>query len=362
MIAGLSALAGLAYLAHRIYRSFLPNLTARKQKALRWLFAAGVLFAAVLVLCLTLNFVNAVIVLLHLTLFWLLCDFVFWAVKKLRKRGFVRRLEWIPALLLTAVYLSYGWVSANRVWIKNYSLSTEKTVEPLRIVMFADAHIGTTFDGEGFQRQVKRMGEQVPDAVFICGDFVDEGTSKADMETACAALGRLETTYGVFYVFGNHDEGAYGSNRGYGGEELKAELVKNGVNVLEDEGVALGEHFYIAGRRDRSSNERGTRRAEIADLLSNVPDDKYVIVLDHQPNDYVKESAAGADLVLSGHTHGGQMIPIGMMSDIFGWNDLNYGYERREATDFIVTSGISDWSILFKTGCRSEFVVIDIGK
>ncbi len=66
------------------------------------------------------------------------------------------------------------------------------------------------------------------------------------------------------------------------------------------------------------------------------------------------------DLVLSGHTHGGQMIPFNRMGEWLGLDDKIYGMEKRGDTSFIVTSGISDWAIKFKTGCKSEYVVIDV--
>lgn len=56
------------------------------------------------------------------------------------------------------------------------------------------------------------------------------------------------------------------------------------------------------------------------------------------------------------------MFPINIISYLSGVNDRIYGHENREGTDFIVTSGISDWDILFKTGTKSEYVIIDIGK
>ena len=87
---------------------------------------------------------------------------------------------------------------------------------------------------------------------------------------------------------------------------------------------------------------------------------KYIIILDHQPNDYAAEAATGADLVLSGHTHGGQMLEINLVGALIGSNDRTYGMETRDRTTFIVTSGISDWAIKFKTGCRSEYVIIDV--
>ena len=87
---------------------------------------------------------------------------------------------------------------------------------------------------------------------------------------------------------------------------------------------------------------------------------KNSIVLDHQPHDYDAQTAAGVDLVLSGHTHGGQLFPVNYMGEWTGENDKTYGLEKREHTNFIVTSGISDWAIKFKTGCKSEYVVINI--
>jgi predicted MPP superfamily phosphohydrolase len=96
------------------------------------------------------------------------------------------------------------------------------------------------------------------------------------------------------------------------------------------------------------------------ELLSSVDMDRYVILLDHQPYDFDAEAAAGADLVLCGHTHGGQFIPINHIGEWIGENALRYGHEKRQNTDFIVSSGISNWTFRFKTGCHSEIVVIDL--
>jgi predicted MPP superfamily phosphohydrolase len=66
------------------------------------------------------------------------------------------------------------------------------------------------------------------------------------------------------------------------------------------------------------------------------------------------------DMVLSGHTHGGQLFLFNNMGEWTGENAKTYGLAKKDQTNFIVTSGISDWAIKFKTGCRSEYVVIDI--
>lgn len=78
--------------------------------------------------------------------------------------------------------------------------------------------------------------------------------------------------------------------------------------------------------------------------------------------DYEALKDANMDLVLSGHTHGGQLFPLMTIENHsnIAEDDRVYGYEKRENTNFIVTSGISDWAIKFKTGCKSEYLIISI--
>lgn len=264
---------------------------------------------------------------------------------------------------MTVLYLGVGWIQANCVWQTNYSVTTTKSVGTLRIALLTDAHIGTTFDGAEFADHLARIQEQKPDILVIVGDFVDEDTSKEDMLAACRALKDVYTTHGIFFVFGNHDKGRYSDGRrGYDGAELAAELEKNGVTVLQDESVLIDDRFYLVGRQDASEElDFGGSRATAAELLSGLEKDRFSILLDHQPQDYTAEAAAGADLVLSGHTHGGQMIPIVQLLRWFHiGTDCVYGMEHRGDTEFVVSSGISDWALRFKTGCRSEYVIIDV--
>lgn len=211
---------------------------------------------------------------------------------------------------------------------------------------------------------MKEIGKQNPDVVLVAGDFVDDDTTKEDMIRCCQALGEMKTTYGVYYVFGNHDKGYYPSDyRGYTGDDLIAELEKNGVTVLQDQNVLIDNRVYIIGRQDRSEDvEKGKGRADMATLTQDLDDSKFSIVMDHQPADYEAQAASGVDLVVSGHTHGGQLFPLMNIENLtgLGGDDKVYGYEKRDNTNFIVTSGISDWAIKFKTGCRSEYVLIDI--
>lgn len=346
--------AGCIYLASRMNR--FASIRRLTKGSARLGFLAGLAIVAVLfaVCAWAMGVMNAVVCMIHLALAFLLSEGFF---RLIRRRNPKRYYAGGLALVLAVAYLTAGWYAANHVWQTHYAIATDKAVGRLRIVQLADAHVGTTFDGAGFAKCVERIQETDPDVVVITGDYVDDDTSREDMIAACAALGALKTPCGVYYVFGNHDKGYYDSAiRGYDGDDLIAELEKNGVTVLQDESVLLEDRYYIIGRRDRSE----ARRAEMAALVEPLDADKYMVVLDHQPCDYEAQAEAGVDLVLSGHTHGGQMIPLNWFNTAFSENDRTYGHEKRGNTDFIVTSGISDWALRFKTGCRSEFVVIDI--
>ena len=312
--------------------------------------------------------INAVICLIHLFVFWIVGDGIFYVIRKIRKKPFRRYYAGAVAILFTIGWLSVGWYQAHHVWEKDYTIKTDKEVGTIRIALLSDSHTGTTFHAEGFAKHMKEIEAQNPDVVLVAGDFVDDDTTKEDMIGCCKALGETKTKYGVYYVFGNHDKGYYGdAYRGYSGQDLVDELEANGVIVLQDERVLIDDRFYIIGRQDRSEeasfgDKAATGRASMEELTADLDPTKFSIVMDHQPDDYDNQEKAGVDLVVSGHTHGGQLWPLMDIERIpgLGPDDCVYGFEKRGDTNFIVTSGISDWAIKFKTGCRSEYVIIDV--
>ena len=352
-IALLLALAGLGYLLVCFHRfSFIVKLGASRP-LLSWLCA--LLCVAALGLFARVNVPTLIVVLLHLAAAFMLCGALALLFEKLTGRAVPYDLRGLCALLLTAVYLTVGWINAHRVSETDYALRTDKTVEPLRLALIADSHLGVTLDGEGFARELEKIQSLRPDLVVIAGDFVDDDSRGADLTRACEALAALETRCGVYYVYGNHDRG-YFDSRDFSASQLRRALEGAGVTILEDACVPIGEGYTLIGRRDRSDQGR----MDMEELTAGLDAERFWIVLDHQPNDYAAEAASGADLVLSGHTHGGHMFPAGQLGLLMHANDFNYGLTARGDTSFIVTSGISGWAIPFKTGTRSEFVVIDI--
>ena len=350
------SIVGVVYLVTRVHRFSFVRKFGETHRVLAWLISIPPV--ALLALFLLINTYAAAVVVVHVLAIWLLCDLVAFVLRKCRKKERGKRyIAGAVAIGISAVYLSVGWFCAHHVFEVSYTFSTEKNLgeESLRVVLISDSHIGITLDGEDFAREMRRVQATDPDVVVICGDFVDDDTDKAEMIRACQALGELSPTYGVYFVYGNHDKGYY-LYRNFASWELREELKKNDVILLEDEAVLIDDRFYLVGRQDRSVPDRMGMEPLLADLDGS----KYTILLDHQPNDYANEAREGVDLVLSGHTHGGHLFPAMFFGVWLGLNDRSYGTEVRDGTQFLVTSGISGWGVPFKTGAISEYVVIDI--
>lgn len=299
----------------------------------------------------------AVVSLTHLVIIWIVIELIFKLIRKYRTIKTKVYIEGILAISVTTVYLVAAWLTAVTVVPTEFTVKTDKLreEEQFRIVMFADAHIGCTFDGEKLAEYIHEMGRLNPDILVIVGDYVDDDTTKEDMLAATKALGEIDTKYGVYYVFGNHDKGYY-NRRGFDENDLRTALLDEGVTILEDEIVEINDFITLVGRQDMSE----INRASMSDIMKSVDKEKYCIVLDHQQNDQLAEREAGADMVLSGHTHGGQLLPINYMGELAGLNEQTKGLRVIGQTAYLVTSGISDWAIPFKSGCRSEYQVIDI--
>lgn len=356
--------ASLFFLIYSLGRLPFMEVLTNGSKIMTWLISAAIVIIPTCLIWMSYTVTNAIIVLLHFTFFWGLAEILRVLAMKFDLATISRSAAALVGVLVTVVYLGVGWYQAHHVAQTEYTVTTDKKVGNLRVAFFGDSHLGSTFDADGLAEHLKTIEKAKPDLLVIAGDFVDERTTKAEMIKAAQALGDVNTPYGVYYVFGNHDKALYQPDiRDFSGDDLVAELEKNGVIVLQDESILLDDRFYLVGRQDASQEfDFGGSRASIADLMAPLDHSKYTIVLDHQPRDYAAEAKAGADLVLSGHTHGGQMIPLMQIIQWFGigQNDRLYGIEKRDNTNFIVTSGISDWAIQFKTGTKSEYVIVDV--
>jgi predicted MPP superfamily phosphohydrolase len=178
----------------------------------------------------------------------------------------------------------------------------------LTIAQITDLHVGPSIR----EREVRRVVEQVnalrPDVVAVTGDLVDG--SVRDLGRAVAHLGRLEARHGVFFVTGNHE---YYS----GAESWIAELRRLGVRVLRNERVAIGEpgaSIDLAGINDWAAGRFGASEApDLERALAGRDPDRALVLLAHQPRGVGEAVRAGVELQISGHTHGGQIVPFNLL-------------------------------------------------
>lgn len=344
-----------AYLIFRFKRFYFVQKLSRGSKKAQ--FAISVIPSLVLFVLAFFEMIPILIITMYLVIIWLICDLVGIIIRKFTKKSYKIYIAGIVAILITVIFFGYGYYNAHDIKKTELTVKTEKKIgaEGLRIAMLTDSHMGTMFDGKQFQKTCKEIMKSKPDMVVVVGDYVDDDTTKQEMLDATKGLGEMKTKYGVYMVMGNHD-GAYFNYRDFSTDDLRKELAKNGVTLLEDNIKKINSEVTLVGRKDKSSKNR----MPIQDLMMPVAKDSYSIVLDHQPNDFDAEEKTNPDLVLCGHTHGGQLIPLGWTTELFHTNDCRYGKVERGNTTFFTSSGIAGWGLPFKTGAKSEYVIINV--
>ncbi|MHC4471410.1 MAG: metallophosphoesterase [Planctomycetota bacterium] len=170
-----------------------------------------------------------------------------------------------------------------------------------------DLHLGIA-PAHYVERCVDRTLELRPDMIALTGDFV--GTNRIEeAEAAARILGRLAAPLGVYAVSGNHDFGVYRAGAPTSEPLVLGLLEEEGVRILDREAIPFegeGSRTWLVGLGDLWAG-----RCRVEETMSRLPRDEPRIVLSHNPDSIPRIAAAGADLVLSGHTHGGQIdIPV----------------------------------------------------
>lgn len=264
-------------------------------------------------------------------------------------------------MLLSALMMGYGFWNMNQVVRTDYRIETEKAAgeKGYRIVMISDLHYGTIKGLDHLKACVERIEEEEPDLVVLCGDLVDEGTTRERMEEAMAVLGSIRCPMGVYFVYGNHDRTRYAGNPHFTAEELEQTVIAAGIHVLADEAAQPEGGFTVIGRDDRSFPQNGQRKS-LEELTKDVDRTDFILLLDHQPCELEAADAAGCDMMLSGHTHAGQIWPAGQLSQAAGIVELNYGYRKLNRLQVIVSSGLVGWGYPMRTSRHCEYVVIDV--
>ena len=311
---------------------------------------------------------NAAIFTLYLFISSLIADIIFLIYKFLIRDKFAKFIpkfhkKGLIALIIFAVIIVGSVYGMNHIDLTEYNMTTDKLDnESYSIVYISDVHYGTVQNKQLVKDAIQKINDLKPDIVILGGDIVDERTTKEDMKEIFEESGKINSTYGTYYVFGNHDTQPYktdyeNGNRTFTDEELTQSITGNNITILSDEKTTINNDIVLVGRSDPGwENEK--ERINISEIINENDLSKYVVVLDHQPAEYIENSESGADLQLSGHTHGGQVFPFAIVQHFLG--HLVYGEYDFEDMKQIVSSGLTGWGWSMRNEAKCEYVLINI--
>ena len=307
-----------------------------------------------------------VLVLLHFAVILLVMDLIAWLIHKIWKEKefpiLWKRLyrSGVIAALLTCAVFVYGTYNIYHVIQTDYTVETAKAIreDGYKILVVSDLHYGITLNQEQLQEEVTKMSGENADIVILDGDIVDESTTQTQMQEAFQTLGKIANKYGVYYVYGNHDQNNYTSHPNYGRDELADTIQQAGITILDDEVETINDEIALIGRSDKSDPTKV--RKTISELTANLDSAQEWIVLDHQPTEYEEVENADCDMIVSGHTHGGQIWPAGLFAIALHLDDQSYGEETLNQLHAIVISGIAGWGFPLRTEKHSEYIVINL--
>ena len=267
------------------------------------------------------------------------------------------------AIIIFTIIILGSVYGMNHIELTEYNLTTDKIDNKSYSILFiSDVHYGTVQNTQLVKDSILKMNNLKPDIVLLGGDIVDERTTKDSMQEIFEELGKINSTYGTYYIFGNHDRQPYTSdyengNRTFTDSDLNQSIEKNRIKILNDDKITINNDFVLVGRSD-AEWEDSINRTDVNEILNESDLSKYIVVLDHQPVEYEENAQEGVDLQLSGHTHGGQVFPYGMIYDLSG--RLNYGeYEIKDMKQ-IVSSGLTGWGWPMRNEAKCEYVLINI--
>jgi uncharacterized protein len=260
----------------------------------------------------------------------------------------------VMAILL--VLLLRGTWNAWQPKVRRYDISVAKQAghrKELRIAAASDLHLGTTVGKGHLSRLIRQLEALKPDIILLPGDVLDDSIEPFIRENMADVMGQLKAPLGVYACLGNHEY--IGGHIDDYVERMKA----IGIEVLLDRVLEIDGSFYVAGRKDKSvSRFAGEGRLVHEELMKDIDSAKPIILLDHQPTQFAEAAQAGVDLMLSGHTHRGQMMPNHLITRrIF---ELDWGYLRKGAMHVIVSSGFGFWGPPVRIGSRSEILDIRV--
>lgn len=300
--------------------------------------------------------------------FSLWSSFWFWDALKLDHNAGVSTLLWIlfAVMAVGCALTIYGSFIEPLLLIIHRKKIQIQNAPALRIAIASDFHVGAYNGKEFIERIAKRINSLKPDMIFLLGDFIESEESSIE---ELAPLKMLTAPHGVFAITGNHDAGHYMTwdripyttiDRT---EDIRALLTSMKITFLRNKHVILKigkQEIAIAGTDDSFMES-----CDLDATLKNIPESTPIILLSHNPDIINDPHHERCDLIVSGHTHGGQLrLPfIGALGPIPTRIARKFDqglFQLTEKTKLFITHGLGETWARARLFCPPEIVLLDI--
>lgn len=267
----------------------------------------------------------------------------------------IRIAAGISATVFAIAVSIYGMCNARNVHKVEYDVQlSDAPSSQLTVALISDVHLGAIGSEKRLEKIVEKINAMSPDIVCIAGDLFDtDYRTIKDPQTAIGLFQSIDSTYGVYACLGNHDAGQTLP-------QMLDFMQQADIQLLADAYVVIDDRLILAGRLDPSpiGGVGELKRGQMETVLQDADQNLLVIVLDHNPAS-VDSYHGKADLILSGHTHKGQLFPGSLITNAI--NTVDYGYYRAsDGTQTIVTSGAGAWGPPMRVGTQCEVVKINL--
>lgn len=247
----------------------------------------------------------------------------------------------ISIIIISTIIIAYSIFNANQLSVKEVNINTDKIDRDYKMVQISDVHIGSN-SGKLLTKIVTEVNKIDPEIVFITGDLIDEGSIKTKDLSSLLDLNAKK----VYFIYGNHEH--------YVKKEYIDSLISDIDNliILRNETTKY-ENLSITGFDDGKDAKKMLNN-------TNITLKDYNVLLYHYPSSTELVKEKGFDLMLSGHTHKGQIFPFGYLVRL----QFKYtgGFYDLGSLKLNVNTGTGTWGPKMRLGSKSEITLINLKK
>lgn len=250
----------------------------------------------------------------------------------------------LGVLLVASIYSVFAAEKMPRV--VHYEFSDKRIQQPLKVLVVSDLHITKMVSVEKVKNWVKYFNDLQPDVILLPGDIADD--KYEDIKPQINSLKKLKAPRGIFYTIGNHE--VY--HNAFKWESVFAGL---GWQVLHNSGAGIEQSgVYVAGVPDI-----GGFAVNIAQSVGEASDSEYRILLAHEPITALKIKDTKVDLLVAGHTHGGQIFPFNWLVKMGNAGFVCGEYQVRD-TRMLISCGAGYWGPPMRLFAPSDVLLIEL--